>query len=68
MSRILVLLLLLASFEICGQQFPAQKNTVENMRLANDYFMKTWPNPAEKIVLDKVRTSNLGHVAFIMKD
>lgn len=53
------MLLMLMSSVVRGQKLPDRKNTIENMRLANDYFMKTWPDPSQKIVLDKVRTSNL---------
>ncbi len=57
--RIIILLFLLLPFAGTAQnKFNTQK-AIKSMVLANEYFMQQWPDPSEKIVSDKVRTSNL---------
>ncbi len=38
---------------------PARQITIEKMILANDYFMKKWPDPGKPIVTNKTRPSNI---------
>ncbi|MBN2000746.1 glycoside hydrolase family 88 protein [candidate division KSB1 bacterium] len=44
---------------VSAQDFPTQKQVLEKMTLANDYFMKKWPDPAIDIVTDRARPSNI---------
>lgn len=53
------MIFLLISSTSFAHKIPSKENTLKNMQLANTYFMKTWPDPSQKIVLDKVSTSNL---------
>ena len=50
---------LTANTAAMAQCLPKKEKTLEAMMLANDYFMKLWPDPAAVIVNDKTRTSNL---------
>ncbi len=42
-----------------AQKLPAKKDIMTSMTLANDYFMKTWPDPGKEIVTNKTRPSNI---------
>ncbi|WP_077923243.1 glycoside hydrolase family 88 protein [Spirosoma sp. 209] len=42
-----------------AQKLPATRAIRQTMTLANDYFMKTWPDPGLDIVTNKVRPSNI---------
>jgi unsaturated rhamnogalacturonyl hydrolase len=59
MKQFFFVSLFLSSACLFGQKIPSQASVINSMRVANNYFMATWPDPAQKIVLDKVRTSNL---------
>ena len=47
------------SFQALAQRTPTKKSVIDVMEKTNAYFMRVWPDPAQKIVSDKVRTSNL---------
>ncbi len=49
----------LAALTATGQKLPAKKEIMAKMTLANDYFMKTWPDPGKEIVTNKTRPSNI---------
>ncbi|MFN3849974.1 MAG: glycoside hydrolase family 88 protein [Spirosomataceae bacterium] len=42
-----------------AQKFPQKQDLVNDMLLANSYFVKKWPDPTIPIISDKVRKSNL---------
>ncbi len=42
-----------------AQKLPSARAIRQTMTLANDYFMKTWPDPGLDIVTNKVRPSNI---------
>ena len=42
-----------------AQSLPKKKELLQKMTLANDYFMKAWPDPGKEIVTNKVRPSNI---------
>lgn len=42
-----------------AQKLPAKKQIVASMTLANDYFMKAWPDPGKEIITNKTRPSNI---------
>ncbi|MEJ5352523.1 MAG: glycoside hydrolase family 88 protein [Melioribacteraceae bacterium] len=45
---------------LLGEQDPLTKaDVLEKMRLANNYFMKKWPDPSIDIITDKRRPSNI---------
>ncbi|WP_345950245.1 MULTISPECIES: glycoside hydrolase family 88 protein [unclassified Mucilaginibacter] len=53
-------LLLVAPFKgLHAQKLPAKTKIVSDMALANEYFMKKWPDPATPTNVNRVRTSNL---------
>ncbi|MBK9934742.1 MAG: glycoside hydrolase family 88 protein [Cytophagaceae bacterium] len=58
-KNVVWIFILICSLDSFSQKLPEKNEVLANMRLANDYFMKIWPDPSQKIVLDKVRTSNL---------
>ncbi|SFD88311.1 glycoside hydrolase family 88/105 protein [Spirosoma endophyticum] len=42
-----------------AQKLPDKREIVAKLTLANDYFMKTWPDPGKEIVTNKTRPSNI---------
>ena len=42
-----------------AQTLPDKKDILAKMTLANDYFMKAWPDPGKEIVTNKTRPSNI---------
>ncbi len=42
-----------------AQKLPAKAKIVSDMALANEYFMKKWPDPSTPTNVNKVRSSNL---------
>ncbi|GEO07142.1 glycosyl hydrolase family 88 [Adhaeribacter aerolatus] len=42
-----------------AQRLPSKKQVLNTLRLTNDYFMKTWPDPGKEITTNKTRPSNL---------
>ncbi len=42
-----------------AQKLPAKTKIVSDMALANEYFMKKWPDPSTPTNVNKVRSSNL---------
>lgn len=54
----LIVQLMIAVTANC-QELPAKKTVLQQMVLANKYFMDKWPDPGADIVTDKVRPSNL---------
>ncbi len=61
MYRLIVisLLALLCSFSSFGQPHKGTENILDKMLLANEYFMKKWPDPSVTVITNKERTSNL---------
>ena len=57
-SQILALMIAFVSVGR-AQKLPDKKDIVAKMTLANDYFMKTWPDPGKEIVTNKTRPSNI---------
>jgi len=41
------------------QSLPSKKETLKKLRLANQYFMQTWPDAGKEIVTNKARPSNI---------
>ena len=41
------------------QSLPDKKDVLEKLRLANQYFMQTWPDPGKEIVTNQARPSNI---------
>ncbi|KAA5540841.1 glycoside hydrolase family 88/105 protein [Adhaeribacter rhizoryzae] len=58
-----ILLLSLAIFGsvsiVQAQRLPKKNQVLQTLRLTNDYFMKTWPDPGKEITTNKTRPSNL---------
>ncbi|MVM41963.1 glycoside hydrolase family 88 protein [Spirosoma sp. HMF3257] len=61
--RFSVIRILLLTFSVIltvqAQKLPGKKEIIAKMTLANDYFMKTWPDPGKEIVTNKTRPSNI---------
>ncbi|CAN5265089.1 glycoside hydrolase family 88 protein [soil metagenome] len=55
----LLLLTFLITCQAQGQTLPVKKEILAKMTLANEYFMKTWPDPGKEIVTNKTRPSNI---------
>ena len=47
------------AFSAQTQNLPNKAQILEKMRLANNYFMKKWPDPTVDIVTNKTRPSNI---------
>ena len=47
------------AFNSQAQRIPKKKQVLKTLRLTNDYFMKTWPDPGKEITTNKTRPSNL---------
>ena len=47
------------AFNSQAQRIPKKKQVLKTLRLTNDYFMKTWPDPGKEIITNKTRPSNL---------
>ncbi len=59
-TTIYTLLLLVSTPTLLSSQaIPKKQKVLNQMLLANTYFMQKWPDPAKPTVTDKVRTSNL---------
>ena len=58
-SALSVLLVLLNAASLNAQETLKKADVLEKMTLANNYFMKKWPDPAVNIVTDKSRPSNI---------
>jgi rhamnogalacturonyl hydrolase YesR len=60
MNRLISFFLLFAiSFSVSAQKLPSKKKIVKTLRLANQYFMNTWPDAGKPIVTNMERPSNL---------
>ncbi|MGB8190370.1 MAG: glycoside hydrolase family 88 protein [Chitinophagaceae bacterium] len=60
MNKLLALLLLAATAVSCRtQKIPASNKTLEQLRLANEYFMNKWPDPGKSIITNRERPSNI---------
>jgi len=44
---------------VSAQSLPGKKNILTQLRLANGYFMKKWPDPGKSIVTNKERPANI---------
>jgi rhamnogalacturonyl hydrolase YesR len=55
----LMLAIMLGIGVVGAQKLPAKKEIMNNMVLANAYFMKKWPDPGIAIVTDKTRASHI---------
>ena len=56
---VFLLLFILSLFSYGQPEIPIKTEVLANMVLANDYYMKKWPDPGADIVKDKVRPSNI---------
>ncbi|WP_069660936.1 glycoside hydrolase family 88/105 protein [Arcticibacter eurypsychrophilus] len=54
-----ILFLGFLSLNLSAQQLPKKKQVLKKMRLANEYFMKKWPDAGKEIVTNKTRPSNI---------
>ncbi|PUV23609.1 glycoside hydrolase family 88/105 protein [Sphingobacterium athyrii] len=60
MKKILLLLLLGCGTGVTiAQDLPAKSTIVRELRSANDYFMKKWPDPVKTIITNKERPANI---------
>jgi unsaturated rhamnogalacturonyl hydrolase len=54
---------ILLAFLVCAcascSSMPDKAAVLSDMRRANDYFMKQWPDPGKEIVTDRARPSNI---------
>ena len=66
-SALSVLLVFVNVVSLNAQETLKKANILEKMTLANNYFMKKWPDPAVNIVTDKVGPAISGLVQCIMK-
>jgi len=57
LSIILSNIVLLANSQVF--KVPKKKDVLEKMTIANQYFMKKWPDPGKVIVTDRIRPSNI---------
>ncbi len=55
----LLILFVMGFFQSQSIELPRKSKVVEKMTLANDYFMKKWPEPGKPIVTDKTRPDNI---------
>ncbi|QIP11776.1 glycoside hydrolase family 88 protein [Spirosoma aureum] len=53
------LLIVLTGIWADAQKLPEKKEILAKMTLANDYFMKKWPDTGKEIVTNKTRPSNI---------
>ncbi|MGJ1432686.1 glycoside hydrolase family 88/105 protein [Sphingobacterium spiritivorum] len=58
-SLFTILSVFFLTVQVSGQNFTSKKQVVKDLRLANDYFMKKWPDPTKNIITNKERTSNI---------
>ncbi|TDH25641.1 glycoside hydrolase family 88 protein [Segetibacter sp. 3557_3] len=61
-SRKFFLTLLFASaslIRVDAQRLPSSKKILKSLRLTNQYFMNTWPDPGKPIVTNRERPSNI---------
>jgi rhamnogalacturonyl hydrolase YesR len=58
LSGLLVLLFLNQTL-LNAQQLPERKDVLEKLVLANDYFMKKWPDVGKTLITDRERPSNI---------
>ena len=61
MKKISVFLLtvLLSGLSLSAEDLPSKKEILEDMRLANKYFMEKWPDVGKTIITDRERVSNI---------
>lgn len=50
---------LIFAAEATAQRMPKKKQVLQTLRLTNNYFMQTWPDPGKEITTNKTRPSNL---------
>lgn len=55
----LVLSLVWTVLPLCAETRPDPAAVLEKMKLANDYFMKKWPDAGKEIVTNRARPSNI---------
>ncbi|MFD2569044.1 glycoside hydrolase family 88 protein [Spirosoma soli] len=51
--------LLATALPLQAQKLPPKKEILQKMTVANDYFMKKWPDTGKEIVTNKTRPSNI---------
>ncbi len=56
---ILAAAMLSGTGSLTAQSLPSKKNVLEQLRLANHYFMQAWPDPGKEIVTNQARPSNI---------
>ena len=57
-GRLTLLFVILTQITL-AQKLPSKNDVLANMRLANAYFMQSWPDPGKEIVTNKTRPSNI---------
>ncbi|HVV04639.1 MAG TPA: glycoside hydrolase family 88 protein [Puia sp.] len=55
----LLLSMMLMGSAVLAQEMPKQKDVLEQMRLANTYFMDKWPDPGKEIFTNIARPSHI---------
>jgi len=55
----ITLFLVILSFAANAQNLPTKQQVLDQMKLANNYFLAKWPDPTANIVTNKSRPSNL---------
>src|SRR5882762_6738793 len=48
-----------APLSLSAQSLPNKKETLQKLRLANQYFMQAWPDAGKEIVTNQARPSNI---------
>lgn len=59
MRIVSILALVFAFFIADAQSLPPRNRILKDMRVANSYFMKKWPDPGKRIVTNRDRASNI---------
>jgi rhamnogalacturonyl hydrolase YesR len=54
-----LLALLLSAGTLAAQKLPPQRDILQKLTRANDYFLAKWPDTGKEIVTNKVRPSNI---------
>ena len=55
----LLALITISFAPVYAQKLPSKKKILEQMRLANNYFMSKWPDPGKSIITNRERPSNI---------
>lgn len=59
MKKVLFVIAALITIGAAAQKLPRKKEILQQMQLANSYFMNKWPDAGKPIVTNKERPSNI---------